>query len=937
MNLDPPPDPVRAPTPPPAGADALSTLRFELAFRSSPAPMLLSDIDSGRIFDANNAALGLCGYSRPEMVGWTTEALGLFPAGVRAGLLEKLRAEGHLRNETLEILARGGRVRTCHMSAEILPDAEGPRLLTTLQDITPMVVQARQLERFTQLYACLSQVNQAIVWTRERAPLLDRICEAMVEFGKFRMAWIGWNDPATGEVAVVSRFGDATGYLQGLRVRSDDSALGQGGTGQAIRTGQPAVINDLQGAGQAAPWHARAARAGLAASASIPVRVGGQVAGALMVYAPVRDFFGEQEIALLVEMAVDLSFALDHLELARGLRESESRFRTLFEKAPLGMAILDSASGRFLSANPRLGEIFGVPPEELLAHSFLAYTHPDHRVEDQASVRELARGAVQEVQKVKRYLHRDGQVVWGRLKMVPFPGAPGEPARHLSLVEDITQAHLAQEALRETLDRLQKVAERVPGMVYQYRLRPDGTAHMPYTSPAIRAIYGLAPKDVKDDIAPLSNRYHPADHAAIVASIQASARDLTPWKMGYRILLPDGTVRHLLGDAVPEREADGGTLWTGYITDLTERRQFEAHLQQAQKMESLGNLAGGVAHDMNNVLGAILALASAKVHTLAEDHPDHKAFETIREAASRGGEVVRRLLNFARQSPREVRTVAFNDLLLEAARLLEHTTLARVRLELDLAPDLRTVQGDPSGLANVVMNLCVNAVDAMAAGGTLSLRTRNAGPGQIEVTVQDTGCGMSREVLGKAMDPFFTTKEVGKGTGLGLAMAYATVTAHQGRIELQSEPGLGTRVRLYFPAGAAPAPGPGAPDPARTDPGGAIAVLLVDDDELVRNATGVLVEVLGHTLTTATSGEEALAVLARGYRPDLVILDMNMPGLGGKGTLPALRALRPDVPILLATGRADQEAMDLVAAHPGVTLLPKPFSLSDLQRHLRRT
>jgi len=626
--------------------------------------------------------------------------------------------------------------------------------------------------------------------------------------------------------------------------------------------------------------------------------------------------------------------ALSEVE-TRTLKERESQFRLLFEKAPLGMAIVDSASGRFLSANQRMGEIVGRPPEELLAHRFQDYTHPDDVARDQATVQDMARGAFQEVQKVKRYLHRNGEVVWARLKMVPIPCAPGEPARHLSLVEDITQAYLAQEALRETLDRLQKIADRVPGMVYQYRLRPDGTTHMPYTSQAIQRIYGLTPEDVRDDTAKVNALHHPDDHASVVASIQASAANLTPWKQEYRITTPDGQVRHLFGDAVPEREEDGSILWTGCITDITERRKFEAHLQQAQKMESLGSLAGGVAHDMNNVLGAILALASAHLHILPRNHPQYQAFETIREAASRGGEMVKGLLNFARQSPRETRSVDCNELVLEAARLLEHTTLAKVRLELDLAPDLRPIQGDPGSLGNVLMNLCVNAVDAMPAGGTLSLRTRNEGAGGIAITVEDTGCGMPREVLAKALDPFFTTKEVGKGTGLGLAMVYANVTAHHGRIELRSEPDRGTCAEVWFPAaaGAALDPQPAAARPAPT--GAALAILLVDDDDLVLTAAGILLEVLGHHLTTAVSGEAALALLERGARPDLIILDMNMPGLGGKGTLPRLRALRPEVPVLLATGRADQEALDLAAAHPGVTLLPKPFSLEELQAHLR--
>jgi CheY-like chemotaxis protein len=234
------------------------------------------------------------------------------------------------------------------------------------------------------------------------------------------------------------------------------------------------------------------------------------------------------------------------------------------------------------------------------------------------------------------------------------------------------------------------------------------------------------------------------------------------------------------------------------------------------------------------------------------------------------------------------------------------------------------------------MNLCVNAVDAMPEGGTLTLRTRNAGPGVIAIQVEDTGAGMSKEVLEKAMDPFFTTKAQGKGTGLGLALAHATVTAHHGEMELLSQPGQGTRVLVRFPAcEPAPVTAPAlSSGPQAASARASLQVLLVDDDELMQNTFQTILEVLGHSVALAPCGEDALALLQAGYEPDVVILDMNMPGLGGQGTLPLLRVLRPQVPVLLATGRSDQTALDLVAAHAGVTLMAKPFAMKALQGFL---
>jgi PAS domain S-box-containing protein len=370
--------------------------------------------------------------------------------------------------------------------------------------------------------------------------------------------------------------------------------------------------------------------------------------------------------------------------------------------------------------------------------------------------------------------------------------------------------------------------------------------------------------------------------------------------------------------------------------DIGDRKRLEAQLQQSQKMESLGTLAGGVAHDMNNVLGAILGLASAHIGTQPYGSPLHQALDTICKATERGGKMVKSLLSFARQSPGEDKNLDLNAILKEQVSLLERTTMATVSLEMDLEPELRSIRGDASALAHAFMNLCVNAVDAMPERGTLTLRTRNVDNDWIEVVVEDNGVGMSKEVLKRAMEPFFTTKDTGKGTGLGLAMVFSTMNAHQGQLDIHSEPGKGTRVMLRFPASKNEAQvSASAVSEAGPDSRVALKVLLVDDDELIQSSVQAILEVLGHTeVSSAQCGEEALGMLEAGLDPDLVILDMNMPGLGGAGTLPRLRGLRPLVPVLLSTGRTDQAALALASAHPGVTLLSKPFGLRELQKHL---
>nr|MBK7067685.1 response regulator [Deltaproteobacteria bacterium] len=297
--------------------------------------------------------------------------------------------------------------------------------------------------------------------------------------------------------------------------------------------------------------------------------------------------------------------------------------------------------------------------------------------------------------------------------------------------------------------------------------------------------------------------------------------------------------------------------------------------------------------------------------------------------------MVRRLLGLARHDLSEVKVLNLNTLVLEEVLLLERTTLAQVRFSLDLANDLRPVRGDSTALIHALMNLCVNAIDAMPHGGTLTLRTRNAEPGWIELEIVDSGIGMPREVLDKAMDPFFTTKSHGKGTGLGLSMAYNTMKAHRGTLTIQSETGKGTRVLVRLPSCEGEEPEDEAPAPSKQEGNGrSLEVLLVDDDELIRDSIGPVLRAQGHRVVLVASGEEALDRMKRGSPPDVVILDMNMPGLGGRGALPRIRSLQPDVPVLLATGRAGPDALELTRTFTGVTLLPKPINASDLKAYL---
>jgi len=617
----------------------------------------------------------------------------------------------------------------------------------------------------------------------------------------------------------------------------------------------------------------------------------------------------------------------------QALRESEARFRALFEGAPDAIILAEPSSGLLVDANPSACRLLGRSHEEIVG----LHQHQLHPPQDDAFSRKSFEAHVAQSQSdgitrpvANQVLRPDGTLV--PVEVLAQLIQVQDQALLMGTFRDITERRRAEEALRESEGRFRGLLQAVDAVAVQGYGR-DGTTQ--YWNRASERLYGYTEEEalgrnLLDLIIPEEMR------AEVVQAIQLM------WETGQAIPSSELSLRRKDGSRVAVYSSHAVVQVAGrqpelfcIDIDLTDRKRLEAQLQQSQKMESLGSLAGGVAHDMNNVLGAILGMASLHEAQAAPGSALQRGFETITRAAQRGGQLVSGLLNFARQSPSEEQELDLNALLREEVRLLERTTLARIRLELDLAADLRPMRGDSGALIHAFMNLCVNSVDAMQDAGTLTLRTRNCEDGRIEVRVEDTGCGMDPETIEKAFDPFFTTKEQGKGTGLGLAMVYGTVKAHRGEIDLQSRPGQGTQVRIRFPSSRGGLPS-GAASPADRSGGApkALQVLLVDDDELIQASVLAVLESLGHSAAAASSGEQALELLQHGPVPDVVVLDMNMPGLGGAGTLPRLRALCPDLPVLLATGRADQTAHGLVAAHRHVSLLAKPFSRDALQAQL---
>jgi len=420
----------------------------------------------------------------------------------------------------------------------------------------------------------------------------------------------------------------------------------------------------------------------------------------------------------------------------------------------------------------------------------------------------------------------------------------------------------------------------------------------------------------------------------------------------YELLLKkkDGSLLNILVTANAVRDERGEIIaYRGIMRDITEQKQLEQQLLQSQKMEGIGTLAGGIAHDFNNILGGILGYASFMKTRMDEDHPFFNYVNTIEAGATRAAELTSQLLAFARGGKYETRPVNLNKVVEETLKLVERTFDKSIEIVSDLHPELPTVEADAGQLQQVLMNLCVNAGDAMPVGGRLAIRTtveevcedraaRTPGASArtyVVLSVSDTGMGMEEQTLHRIFEPFFTTKEDGKGTGLGLSMVYGVVRNHGGSIDVKSKPGEGATFRVYLPASQR-AEAMHSPK-IETPKGGDELILVVDDEEPIRALASDILESHGYRVMAASDGAIATEIYEK-HSGDirLVILDMVMPKLGGGDAFLRMKEMNPAIRALLSTGYSqDGKAREILES--GVMgFLQKPYEVNELLSAVRK-
>jgi PAS domain S-box-containing protein len=876
-----------------------SQKNFSAIFQLSPDGMYVMTRDSGRFLEVNESFEHVIGYSRDEILGKTSLELELWPdPSQRERLVRELATQGRVRNFEAHIRSKSGQPHWIEISHESLDLNGKPCLLAIARDIT------------------------------ERKRAEDRIHESEARYR-----------------AVFEQAGD---YVLINEIRPDgppvivdvnDAALKVHGYTREELVGQPLTLIDPFMNPAENQQRTESLKRGSQTLFEVRHRrKDGSTFDAEVRATPLR--IGGRELILAVERDIT---ERKHAEAV--LRISGERLRLAMQATQQGWFDLNLKTGEVV-ASQELARIIG---DETLESPMTYQTWVDSiHQDDRSAVLQrfsecLKTGETKHME--YRMLTRTGEWKWvGSSSKVVASDAAGLPARMIGTHVDITERRQTEKALRDSEAKLQEAAEMAKLGYWEV----DHRSGRVIWSEGLYRMHGRSAAMEPPTWEEFQSGLHPEDRAAVIQAYERHLKghhaDQVP---RYRIVLPAGEVRHIRSHWQTEY-SEGGTPLRTFGTDQDETEQvlleadrkiaaegrlaLEAQLQHLQRMESVGRLAGGISHDMNNVLAAIMAVSEL---LLLKGGEHTRQIGQILEATQRGRNLLKGLMAFARKEVEDAEFFDLNELVRKEAELLSSTTLQRIKLELALAPRLHRIMGSATALSTALMNLCVNAVDAMPDGGTLTLRTARLDDQTVELVVQDTGHGMPPEVISRAMEPFYTTKPKGKGTGLGLSLVFGTVQAHGGSLDIRSQVGKGTEICIHFPVipGEGHLPAPATSRPASKE-SGVLRVLLVDDDPLVQQTAPGLLESDGHHVTVAGGGYEALGLLEHGSGWDVVVLDLNMPELDGYETLKRLRHLKPDLPVIVATGYADDHARSRLEEMGHVSILPKPYSIQEFRQAL---
>jgi PAS domain S-box-containing protein len=663
---------------------------------------------------------------------------------------------------------------------------------------------------------------------------------------------------------------------------------------------------------------------------------------------------GGQEISVLAKAFARMA-AESQAKAAALNREIEAR-RRISEREQLLIAAVESSNDAILTEtldgvitgwNPAAERLFGFTAHEAIGNSIDIIVPAELRGEAQATLDKVKGGEKVDSRETVR-ANKDGRRIDVSLGVSPIRSRSGAFIGAAKVARDITAPKRAREALLES----EQMARDVIANALEAFIQADDRGHIVEWNPQAEAVFGWSRQEAVGRhliglLLPEALRpFYEGMRERLVRNEENAGGGQ---RFEIEAMRKDGRVVKIEVSLKALRRRSGH-VFNAFVRDLTQKIAAEEQLRQAQKMDALGQLTGGIAHDFNNVLTVI----TGTIEILAEDvsaNPSSAAIaRLIGEAAERGAELTAHLLAFARKQPLRPREIDVNRLVVESAKLMQPTLGEHIEIESRLADTLSPALVDPGQLSSALLNLAINARDAMPDGGKLTLETRDVifdeeyaaangdvRPGNyVMIAVSDTGTGIPEAIRDRVFDPFFSTKGVGKGTGLGLSMVYGFVKQSGGHIKLYSEQGYGTTFRLYLPqAEAQPAPIASGPSNPGIE-GGNETILVVEDDPLVRTYVNAQLQSLGYNTLSAANGAEALAIADSGQAFDLLFTDVIMPGgLNGRQLAAEMSKRRPSLKVLFTSGYAENAIIHHGRLDAGVLLLAKPYRKLDLARMLR--
>jgi PAS domain S-box-containing protein len=603
---------------------------------------------------------------------------------------------------------------------------------------------------------------------------------------------------------------------------------------------------------------------------------------------------------------------------------------------------------RKLYISPQMESILGFSSAEWLADPklWLKQLHPEDRERVLAEFYN-SHDRSKPIRSEYRLLTRDGRVVWMHDEALVVQDEAGGPCFMQGVMLDISESKQAEEVLQKSEAKFRTIFERVATGIGLVDIR----GRLIESNSALQGILGYSGEELRNRV--FNEFTHPDDAAEdmnLFKELLAGKRDY--YQREKRFLRKDGEVVWSLQNVSLVRGSEGQSQFTiCMVEDITEHKRLENHFLQSQKMETVGRLAGGIAHDFNNILTVIKGYSQLLLNELSEDHPLRDNVEEIRKSTERAENLTRQLLAFSRRQVMEMKVIDLNDLLKNLEKMLCRVIGEDIELTTLLAEDLGRVKFDPGQIEQVILNLAVNARDAMPSGGKLTLETADVEldeayarshisvvPGQyVLLSVSDTGGGMPPEVKDRIFEPFFTTKGKGKGTGLGLSTVYGIVKQSGGNIWVYSEPGKGTTFKIYLPRVEEEVDALPRRDEPSDLPKGNETILLVEDDSSVRDLAVRFLRGQGYTILEATNGNEAIRIARKSKKEKvhLLLTDMVMPQMGGKELVERFRSIHPKIKVLFISGYTDTAITHHGLSEPNTALLQKPFSLTSLAKKVR--